>query len=154
MWILRPLCCKLGKAEKPFLPSAPQSLLKRLLSPPFYLPSTLWMFSNPSVATSLFVFSHTGRALQWAEPYPLGWSRQNLDIMALQPLQSVLPLVPTASHPFASWLGLLTEWRSCWAFSGNGHVPFTKNSVRKEQLNLLKWAYFRGLALTQGNRFS
>jgi len=37
----RPLDYKLGKAEAPFLLSAPQSLWKRLLLPPFYLPSTL-----------------------------------------------------------------------------------------------------------------
>lgn len=78
--------------------SAYKSLLNRLLSPPIYLPSTLNVFKSVCGYKSVCFFTcRKGSALR-AEPYPLGWSTQNTDIMALQPAHSVLPLVPTPSH--------------------------------------------------------
>lgn len=54
-------------------------------------PICLWL------QVCLFFHMQKGSAMR-AEPYPLEWPTQNMDIMALQPAHSTLPPAPTAAH--------------------------------------------------------
>lgn len=67
------------------------------------------MFSNLSVASSLFFHMQKGSAVR-AEPYSLGRPTQNTDIMALQPAHSVLPPAPTAAHHPLCFPAVVVSW--------------------------------------------
>lgn len=126
---------------KPFLPSAPQSLLKSLISPPFYLPSTLLMLPNLSMTTGGCFLSNAWRALQWAEPYHLGWSLQLENITAWQPLQSMLPPVHEVSHYPFCFLAEAVNWAEvlhCWRSSPAMAISLSPKTQCKKQLDQLK----------------
>lgn len=142
MQVLRPPCYKAGgKAEDPSLPSAHQSVLRRLrswyllftcLSQPERFQTQPWLRVCFLLCFSTLWLSHqlSVPCRSCSGPYLL------------------LPEVPQhLASPLASWWWLLIEQGPCWASSSDGQLPFTENSACEKQFNQLKWVYIRGLAL-------
>lgn len=157
MQVLRPPCYKAGgKAEDPSLPSAHQSVLRRLrswyllftcLSQPERFQTQPWLRVCFLVCFSTLWLSHQllvpcGGC---SGPYLLCRAEQGGGGAGFS---SVLPEVPQQlASPLPSWWWLLIEQGPCWASSSDGQLPFTENSACEKQFNQLKWVYIRGLAV-------